>query len=1341
MSRGKKRILYSLLGLVCLVVVAFFAGLFLVQTDWFKNKVRERIISVAETATGGRVEIGRFDYNWHNLTADVSPFVLRGKEPAGAPPFFRASKIEVGLKIISALKKQVDIRSLTAENPQLYITVAADGTTNVPTPKVPRQTKENFAQQLLDLKVGRFELHDGFAQYNDRQIPLDLQCDHLRASLVYEAAGPRYTGEISSHQVHGTSPDWKGILAFDLDTKVAMETNKISVLQAKLSTPESQINLSGSVDNLSQPHATFDANARASVKELNKNFSLGLESRGDVAFQGNGSVDFTPFQYKLAGELKGNGLGYAYNKVAIRNITLASKLEMDPKRITLPDLQISALRGHFRGSAEVADFKKLDVHGTAKGFALRDIAQLGGRETGELSGTLDGTVRVDGVIGKRGLDGLIAEAKMDITPGTTGVPVQGNVQVRYDQRAGLVQLANSEVNIGSTHIGASGTLGRTLQVQVVSKNFNDFLPLYPLAGETAPKQLPVALKTGGMGRLDGTITGPLENPHVSGKAEITQFSLEKRDFDHFATTFDLDKAIADLHTFDVEQGKMRLEGQGRAGLHDWKLEDSSSVSALVSVQGGDIQKLIAESDTPNPPQVTGTLAATLRVSGTFESPLISGNVDMQNVTAYDQHFDRVRGDITATPTALEVSNGDVRSGNTRIAVSGAYNHPANDWKDGSVRFDVTSNRVNLAQIKQVQDFRQGLAGDLDLQATGTAKVVKGEFSLASLNGHLTLKNGVVDGRPYGNMELTAATRLPMLTLDAKVDLKGIQVTGHGEWRMEGDYPGEAQIHIPRVTFATLHDLWPGDHQRAELPFDGFLQGEATITGALNKPADMKGVVTLSTVQISAGPNVHPSGGTKAQDLVLKNSQPVRLEGTLKAIDIRSADFAGKDTTISASGRLALDSKNPWDLSVKGRIDLSILQIFNPELVASGVSVINMGVRGQLTEPQVDGRLELQNASLFLPDLPNGVDQANGVILFDRNRATVQTLSATTGGGQVTFETGSFVGFRGQALLYRLQAQARNVRYRSPEGVSITVNARLSLIGTSDKSVLAGTVVLERATFNPRTDVGSLLASTAKPVSVPATPNEYLRGIQFDVNVLSSRHLEVETSLTRNIQADANLHVRGTPDRPIVLGNITVNSGQIEFFGNKYTISRGEVNFYNPAKIDPIIDMDLDTQVRGVIVDISFSGSLNKLNFSYRSDPPLQTNDIIALLAVGRAPQTVGGLASSQTVGSSNYLTTGSNALLGQAISPASSRLQRFFGVSHIKIDPQLTDITSIPQARLTLEQQVSTDITLTYITNLARTDQQIVRVEWDLSKKWSVVALRDENGSFGIDFQYRKRIK
>ena len=65
----------------------------------------------------------------------------------------------------------------------------------------------------------------------------------------------------------------------------------------------------------------------------------------------------------------------------------------------------------------------------------------------------------------------------------------------------------------------------------------------------------------------------------------------------------------------------------------------------------------------------------------------------------------------------------------------------------------------------------------------------------------------------------------------------------------------------------------------------------------------------------------------------------------------------------------------------------------------------------------------------------------------------------------------------------------------------------------------------------------------------------------------------------------------------------------------------------------------------------------------------------------------------------------------------------------------------LPQARLTVEQQVSKDITLTYITNLNRTEEQIVQIEWDFSRQWSAVAVREANGLFGIDFQYRKRFK
>jgi translocation and assembly module TamB len=677
----------------------------------------------------------------------------------------------------------------------------------------------------------------------------------------------------------------------------------------------------------------------------------------------------------------------------------------------------------------------------------------------------------------------------------------------------------------------------------------------------------------------------------------------------------------------------------------------------------------------------------------------------------------------------------------RITLKGVYRHSHDDWSSGQIQFETASHGLTVQQFEHLRARYQTLSGQVDWKAGGKLQLVKGDVQQSDAAAELSLRNASFKGRPYGSLTLTANTHDAALDLHLRANLNATSIEGSGQWRLEGDYPGHGQFSVPHITIAAIHDLLPNP-ARKELPFEGFVEGTVDVEGPLLKFDEMRAQVRLNTLQINASAGAKPQAGAQARDLVLRSAKPILLEATTKRVDIRSAVLAGTGTSLSAEGHLSLDSLEPYNLRFQGSVNLAVLQIFNRNLLGSGVSEVNATVRGALDDPDVEGRLSLKNASLYLKDLPNGLDQANGLILFDRNRATVDSLTALTGAGTITLQKGSFVGFRGNTLLYRVQATADHVRYRSPEGISLTVNAALGLNGTSESSVLSGTVTVIRAGFNPTTDLGSLLASTTRPVSAPAAPNEYLQGVQFDVRIDSAQALEIQTSLTRNIEADVNLRIRGTPDRPIVLGNLSINQGEIEFFGNRYAINRGDMNFYNPAKIEPIIDMDLQTSVRGVTVDVSFTGPLNKLNFSYRSDPPLQTGEIIALLAVGRDPNSAGTLAAGQNSSNSNYVATGNNELLAQAISqPNQGRLQRFFGVGHIKIDPQITDVTAIPQARLTFEQQVSKDVTMTYITNLARTQEQIIRVEWDFSSQWSAIALRDENGAFGIDFQYRKRFK
>jgi len=281
----------------------------------------------------------------------------------------------------------------------------------------------------------------------------------------------------------------------------------------------------------------------------------------------------------------------------------------------------------------------------------------------------------------------------------------------------------------------------------------------------------------------------------------------------------------------------------------------------------------------------------------------------------------------------------------------------------------------------------------------------------------------------------------------------------------------------------------------------------------------------------------------------------------------------------------------------------------------------------------------------------------------------------------------------------------------------------------------------RTSFNPRTDFASILAQSSQPVRTPAATTGLLAGTQFDVQVESAPDLLVQSALAQQLQAEANLRLRGTATNPVLLGRINITQGQLTFFGNQYTIQQGSVSFFNAVKLEPVLNIDLGTKARGIDVTITISGPLNKLNVSYRSDPPMQFSDIVALLATGRAPSTDLSAAARQSGAVMSWQQVGASAIVGEALAnPVSGRLQRFFGISRIKIDPTLTGLEN-PQARLTIEQQVTPDITFTYITNVNQANPQVIRVEWAVNRQWSVVAVRDENGIFGMDFYYKKRFK
>jgi hypothetical protein len=123
----------------------------------------------------------------------------------------------------------------------------------------------------------------------------------------------------------------------------------------------------------------------------------------------------------------------------------------------------------------------------------------------------------------------------------------------------------------------------------------------------------------------------------------------------------------------------------------------------------------------------------------------------------------------------------------------------------------------------------------------------------------------------------------------------------------------------------------------------------------------------------------------------------------------------------------------------------------------------------------------------------------------------------------------------------------------PQDVSTLFDAQLDFTGSATRSLLSGEVTVARAAFNPSTDFASVLGETTKSTEPSEVTNPFLRGMQFDVRIVTAGSAEIVTSLTRDTELEANLRLRGGPAKMILLGRVGVNQGEILFFGNRYRI--------------------------------------------------------------------------------------------------------------------------------------------------------------------------------------------
>ncbi|HEY1241009.1 MAG TPA: translocation/assembly module TamB domain-containing protein [Bryobacteraceae bacterium] len=733
--------------------------------------------------------------------------------------------------------------------------------------------------------------------------------------------------------------------------------------------------------------------------------------------------------------------------------------------------------------------------------------------------------------------------------------------------------------------------------------------------------------------------------------------------------------------------------------------------------------------------VSGTFGVTAQVSGTLAAPRANATLSVSNGSAYQQPFNLVQATINYTNQLVELAQLRLEDGGNHIELSGAFAHPANDFQRGQVRFRVRSTPLELARFHAVQQSNPGLTGTVELSADGAGTLRPNAVPLFStLNANVAVKGIAVDRKPVGDVTIIAETKGQQLSFNLASDFARSNIRGNGTVELAGDYPVNARLSFSNVTYAGLSPLMG----TANPTFDASVDGQVAVSGPAARTEALRGSVQLTKLEAHSVAMSAPGEQARAP-FEVHNDGPIDVQVERSVVTVRRARITGPFLNLALSGSAPIQGPQPMNLRADANVNLELIESFNPSIVSTGTVTLNAAVGGTRAKPSVRGQLQLKDASFNLLEVPNGVSNANGTVAFNGSEAVIQNITAQSGGGKLTLSGN--VGYGGPQMNFRVQARADQVHVRYPQTLTTTISANISLVGTTASSLASGTVRISEVAMHSHSDLGSMLSSASAPPTQGGATSGLMAGMKFDIRVMTTSGVRFRTELTQNLQADANLTLRGTPDHPGMLGRVVINQGTLVFFGNKYNVDQGTISFFDPSQIQPILNIDLNTTVQGVDVTLSVSGPVDKMKLSYRSDPPLEFRDIVSLLASGTPPSTDPVLAARQAPPPQQSVgQAGASMLMGQAVaSPVAGRLQRLFGVSKLKIDPQVTGQQNTPGATLTLQQQINNKLTFTYVQDVTQSNPQTIRIEWAIDPQWSAIAGRDINGELNVDLFYKKR--
>ncbi len=1285
-------------------LAALLLGVLGIQLYLNTKQVKEKIQARVNQAIPGTLTWQTNRFSVFRGEMELRHVLLTG---TGNDTVIELDRFLIHISWLGLLKGELNIHDLFLENPHVYLVKDRSGNFNLIqalyTPgNTPSESGRNggFPFNIL---LRQLSVANGFIQYNasddaagnpiDRLVLQNVNLKITDGNLL------KHSGRILCRVAKG-SIQIKGVRT-DIDQisfKSNVQKDRISELLLDVNTDGLYAGITGTVENLftDQPILDLRLKSRVSLSKVKSLIRLGPDFSGEIQTDLNlkGTIRNPDIDLQL---------GYKGGKLAGRRIDgIHLMCRLKNKQLNISDLNAYAPLGRFDIKGDV-DFTKalsedlltsvFDADAVSYKFLIRlKASQLKNMAPG-ISG-LRGAVHADLKLEGKGVDpkSLLAETTFDLyadklTAAKIPSPIDAHVRAQAGMASGRITIQNLTADANRARFEMNGSY------DVFSRQ------VFARFGLNAPDLTEILSRLGVKGvrgavKITGKMSGTMSEPFMDARLKGEDLGFENVRFGSAEADFRFSKGRLSLNRGKMTSGVSNVDFSGDVQIFDplnMRLLRHPVFNATLAGDDLSLKDFVESMD--------GKFDMSGSFKGEITRPKGKLDVDGKNIDLGIQkihevhlasHLDNRR--VNVDPLTLAIVPGE------KIVLKGWVS------MDEHYELNLAANEISIKNIQKLT-FLKTDRGKISFDLAG-----KGEFSNPQFKG-----KAILDDLTFNNRKLRK------ISFNIGVENQTAYIDGGPDFDLKATYKLKTRSFS---TSARLDhtDLTPYLQLFGKKELSGAVTGSIDVKGNVNAPLQIDGAVKIARLALFWKDTALITG----RDLgIFVNKNEISIP------KVRLSLFEHGHFTISGTGKL-------WkniDLKGEGIIPFSVFPMFTDSVSdAAGKARISLHISGNGSQPTIDFDAALENGSIMIPGLFQKFHDINGHIRATPKTVAFENIKGMLGEGR--FELSGSVDLdRYRLSKIGLRLTAENLPVTIPDLLDVRLSSELDVRGSVEKSLIKGDVMIIEGRYikdvrlNPIESIGQ--DSREQPLATSKTPWPIFNNMALDCRIGYKDPFVVDNNIAL-LSIKPDLHVHGTVNQPLITGRAEVESGTVYFQKNEFNVKKGVLDFINPYKIEPTVDIQSDAKIREWTVYLNVSGTLNNLKFNLSSNPSESEQDILSLLITGKTTQEL-------IAGQGGSLLSPKQMLADVIAENAQKEIKNATGLDVLALEyNEAKNAGASDEVKVTVGKELSKRVAVKYgaQTKNAKVVQKVI-AEYKFLETLLLNAFEDNEGHYGAEIQFR----